>query len=48
MTTEQDYPFTPEELAEMDKNRKEEQELCRQAWLDYQGYVTSEEEELPE
>ena len=47
MNTEENYPFTPEEIAEMDKLRTMEQEVFRQAWLDYQGYVSS-EEELPE
>ena len=48
MNTEENYPFTEAELEDMAQYRAEEQEICRQAWLDYQGYVASEEEELPE
>lgn len=47
MNPEQDYPFTQAELEDMAQYRKQQEEIFRQAWLDYQGYV-SEEEELPE
>ena len=47
MNPEQDYPFTEAELKDMAQYREEMQEIGRQAWLDYQGY-SSKEEELPE
>jgi hypothetical protein len=40
MQTPDNNPFTPEELDQMDAHRAMEEQATREAWLDYQGYLS--------